>query len=276
MPRLLAHIATIPNRGVPRRSWFGHDASHGEFVGRSHRRGQPSVVGAPLGFVANAAWRTGSQISAPMSQAAYWASWADALHVIEQRLPRAAENIVTPLEDRHLEGCLGELQDAARSLDLQGFVTRPSLAEFSRGKRPPFADSSEPGEWQHGWQFYASEQFFRETVVFAQSWSGQRMNGRWRCWRQGSPSTRERSWKQRMVQCWSEPVPTKRRRTPSSQGNRCHLVVVGLGRWSTEATTFVDLFAREVPHVLRRSTHQATWRGTEGARLDLPALFGEL
>ena len=107
-----------------------------------------------------------------MSQAAYWASWADALNMIEQRLPRMAENIVTSLEDRHLEGCLGELQDAARSLDHQGFVTRPSWAELSRGKRPPLADSSELGEWQHGWQFHASsssEHFFRETLVFAQS-----------------------------------------------------------------------------------------------------------
>ena len=93
------------------------------------------------------------------------------------------------------------------------------------------------------------------------------------------------------------------------QGNRCHLVVVGLetgGRWSTEATTFVDMLAagraREVPSVLRRSTHLAwrrrwtrmlavscgrsfadslvsakwdTWRGTEGARPDLADLFGE-
>ena len=48
------------------------------------------------------------------------------------------------------------------------------------------------------------------------------------------------------------------------QGNRCHLVVVGLetgGRWSTEATIFVDMLAagraRAVPSVLRRSTHLA-------------------
>ena len=41
------------------------------------------------------------------------------------------------------------------------------------------------------------------------------------------------------------------------QGNRCHLAVVGLetrGRWSTEATTFVEKLAagraREVPSVL--------------------------
>ena len=51
---------------------------------------------------------------------------------------------------RMSQACLGELQDAARTLDLQGFVTRPSLAEFSRGERPPLADSSEPDEWQHG------------------------------------------------------------------------------------------------------------------------------
>ena len=69
-------------------------------------RGQPSVVGAPLGFLANAAWRTGSQMSAPDVQAAYWASWADALNMIEQRLLRVAENIVTSLEDRHLEDVL--------------------------------------------------------------------------------------------------------------------------------------------------------------------------
>ena len=50
------------------------------------------------------------------------------------------------------------------------------------------------------------------------------------------------------------------------QGNRCHLVVVGLetgGRWSTEATTFCRHVgagrAREVPSVLRRSTH-LVWR----------------
>ena len=90
-----------------------------------------------------------------MSQAAYWASWADA-NVIEQRLPRMAENIVTSLEDRHLEGCLGELKDAARSWTTR--VSSPVLfwAELSRDKRPPLADSSELGEWQHGWQFHAS------------------------------------------------------------------------------------------------------------------------
>ena len=78
------------------------------------------------------------------------------------------------------------------------------------------------------------------------------------------------------------------------------------GRWSTEATTFVDMLAagraREVPSVLRRSNHLAwrrrwtrmlavscgrsfadslvsakwdTWKGTEGARPDLVDLFGE-
>ena len=37
-----------------------------------------------------------------MSQEACWASWADALNMIEQRFPRMAENIVTSLEDGRL------------------------------------------------------------------------------------------------------------------------------------------------------------------------------
>ena len=94
------------------------------------------------------------------------------------------------------------------------------------------------------------------------------------------------------------------------QGNRCHLVVVGVetgGRWSSEAATFVDHLAagrvREVPSVLRRSAHLAfprrwmrmiavscsrafaaslvserrdTWRGSDGPGPDLADLFGEV
>ena len=40
------------------------------------------------------------------------------------------------------------------------------------GLRPPQPVSSEPGEWQRGWQYHASsplEHHFRETVIFVQS-----------------------------------------------------------------------------------------------------------
>ena len=61
--------------------------------------------------------------------------WDVLLGIPDVQCAWQAENIVTSLEDRHLEGCLGELQDAARSLDHQGFVTRPSWAELSEDAR---------------------------------------------------------------------------------------------------------------------------------------------
>ena len=51
-------------------------------------------------------------------------------------------------------------------LDRSGFVGRPG------GRRPSVPISSEPGEWQHGWQYHGSSSLdchFRETVVFVQS-----------------------------------------------------------------------------------------------------------
>ena len=94
------------------------------------------------------------------------------------------------------------------------------------------------------------------------------------------------------------------------QGNRCHLVVVGVetgNRWSSEAATVVDHFASgrvlEISSVLRRSAHLAfrrrwmrmlavscsrafaaslvserwdMWRGSDGPEPDLVDLFGEV
>ena len=106
------------------------------------------------------------------SPGAYWASWGDALHMIQQRFPPVAEHVVASLSEHAAEDCLRELQEAASTLDREGFVSRPSWPALQRGQRPPAADSSEPGEWQHGWQYHAtssSEHFFREVVVLAQS-----------------------------------------------------------------------------------------------------------
>ena len=53
-------------------------------------------------------------------------------------------------------------------LDLSGFVGRPRWADLRDGVRPPPTTVAEPGEWQHGWQCYASsslEHHFRETVL---------------------------------------------------------------------------------------------------------------
>ena len=102
--------------------------------------------------------------------AGYWASWADALPMISERLPAVATSIVTALENQDARGCLGELSESARRLDREGFVSRPDWRALSRGARPPVVSNAEPGEWQHGWQYHASscsEHQFRETMVLS-------------------------------------------------------------------------------------------------------------
>ena len=57
--------------------------------------------------------------------AAYWASWSDALHMISQRTPDVAGEVVRRLSNEEpLEGCLGELRAASSELDREGFWWR--------------------------------------------------------------------------------------------------------------------------------------------------------
>ena len=103
---------------------------------------------------------------------AYWASWADALHMLQQRLPQLTGLVVHHLSHPNASGCLGELQHLASRLDRDGFVSRPNWDMLRRGVRPRPPQIVEPGEWHHGWQYYSSsnsEHQFRETVGFAQS-----------------------------------------------------------------------------------------------------------
>ena len=108
-----------------------------------------------------------------MSHSACWASWADSLQMLAQRLPTVAAQVVANLaNDQEAIGCLTELEEATRRLDHEGFVSRPEWTELRNGARPPQVQSSEPGEWQHGWQYYASsssEHHYRESVVLVQS-----------------------------------------------------------------------------------------------------------
>ena len=107
-----------------------------------------------------------------MAAGAYWSSWADALAMIHQRLPRVANSITEKLEGVvAARGCLTELREVADRLDRQGFVGRPGWGELKLGARPPPAHTVEPGEWAHGWQYHASsaEYNFREMVVLPQS-----------------------------------------------------------------------------------------------------------
>ena len=93
--------------------------------------------------------------------------------MVHQRLPEVAHTIVESLDGpREACGCLGELRTVTTAMDQQGFIRRQSWAESRCGCRRPPGNLTDPGEWAHGWQFYASsvsEHHFRKTVVLAQS-----------------------------------------------------------------------------------------------------------
>ena len=85
---------------------------------------------------------------------ALWASWADALPMIAERNPEVASEVVQKLsQEELLEGCLLELHTASHD-----------------GKRPPECNVRDPGEWPHGWQYWASsilDSRFRKLSMLA-------------------------------------------------------------------------------------------------------------
>ena len=101
-----------------------------------------------------------------MAPSAYWASWADSFPMIQDRLPGIADMVARQLESEEPVGCLASLQHASEVLDRSGFVGRPTWESLRGGSRPPPNTVAEPGEWQHGWQCYASsslEHHFRDA-----------------------------------------------------------------------------------------------------------------
>ena len=112
----------------------------------------------------------GMRSASRCAHAAYWVSWSDALHMIHQRTPAMVESVVRALsqEEQFGGGCVGELRDGAVRLDHEGFWWRPSWEALRRGERPPPMNGGEPGEWAHGWQFWASsisDTFFRKALL---------------------------------------------------------------------------------------------------------------
>ena len=102
--------------------------------------------------------------------AAYWASWADALHMMSQRSPALLQRILAALDNPPAASSLAELSHARATLVAEGFRLAPSWEDLSRGARPPQPTTTEPGEWTHGWQYHAAtcrERFFRRHSVLA-------------------------------------------------------------------------------------------------------------
>ena len=106
------------------------------------------------------------------ARATFWASWADALHMIHERLPQLAATTVEIGWRARRWWMPHGVAKGCRRVGRQGFVGRPSWVDLQSGGRPPPSTLTELGEWAHCWQFYASsvsEHHFRKTVVLVQS-----------------------------------------------------------------------------------------------------------
>ena len=107
--------------------------------------------------------------------AAFWASWADALPMLAARCPRLVTNLLEDFADANVTNpIIRELREAELLLKREGFLSMPSWDQLRQGVRPDqiIRQSVEPGEWSHGWQYFASssrERHFRRCGVLAAS-----------------------------------------------------------------------------------------------------------
>ena len=103
--------------------------------------------------------------------AAYWASWADTLPMIAARCPAAASQ----LEEELRKGVASESASvvaasaALAKLQVEGYEA-PDWRDVLKGQRPPPVERPEPGDFRHGWQYYAAsraETYTRNGKFFA-------------------------------------------------------------------------------------------------------------
>ena len=103
----------------------------------------------------------GLRDSVRTSPAAYWGSWADALHGINRRFPTIGRRILGTLSrELGFRATLDEARQAASCCEANGWLSRPSWNDLAEGLRPPVPEMSDDfmGEWVHGWQFEANVQ----------------------------------------------------------------------------------------------------------------------
>ena len=107
------------------------------------------------------------------SPAAYWASWADTLSVLQGRFPAIAGRITATLTGlangaiHNAPTALVEAEEAGQRCDAAGWADRPGWDSLAAGLRPPQPDPDEVslGEWAHGWQYFASNALEHSTFT---------------------------------------------------------------------------------------------------------------
>ena len=91
------------------------------------------------------------------SKAAYWASWADCLSMVQRRHPQVAAALVTELEGDPASPFLQAASKCKAELTGKMEFAPPSWAALALGEQPPLREPEdrEPGTSQRGWQHEA-------------------------------------------------------------------------------------------------------------------------
>jgi hypothetical protein len=180
---LLLYFCAVPRanhllRAVPPSQAAGYAEAHDnriltafrQLLGLTRQPGQGCVESVPWELWSRQAQLPirlggcGLRCSSRISPAAYWASWADCLSTLSRSFPAFGAYMSEQLQAAELGArdalprCVRELFAAAATLDAAGF-SRPTWHDVRQGVRPatPNEDELTPGEWRHGWQFYASD-----------------------------------------------------------------------------------------------------------------------
>ena len=103
----------------------------------------------------------GLRCATRLAPAAYWASWCDCLPMIQQRHPGLAaffgESLSLPKEAEAMADCLQEARRARTTLLSDGYEDCPTWPQVMQGARQRQPVPAEPGDWAHGWQFWAAQ-----------------------------------------------------------------------------------------------------------------------
>ena len=108
----LAIVAPMRGTSVPS---LRRGPSHGDVVQRSSRRWTATGSGHQLASLPMRMGGLGLRSAVRTSPAAFWASWADALSMIQTRLP-VVDAAMRQMGAREVTGCLAELQESTRVL----------------------------------------------------------------------------------------------------------------------------------------------------------------
>ncbi len=104
------------------------------------------------------------------AEAAFWASWMDALPVLASKTPALAAQAVTDLgrASGPRAACLQEVATARERLLELGAEELPTWQTAATGAEPPQPDNTDDFEFARGWQWYACsvrENFLAERVL---------------------------------------------------------------------------------------------------------------